>query len=134
MSVVFQISISRVLTPAEGQVKLAEIHAAAQQQNISGVGYIRVAGATVHDNPFPAWLTEQLCNNIPGLQFDDVNFFFHRLFETLEEAQHYERWIRENLTSWASADPAKMLVMNKLQTRIMRDHVGMIPSADIDVF
>jgi hypothetical protein len=134
MSVIFQISISRVLTPEEGQVRLAEIHTQAQRQAVSGLGYVHVAGATVYENPFPVWLTEQLRGNIPGLLFDEVNFLFHRLFETQEEAQHYERWIRENLARWASADPARVLVMNSLQTRIMRDYAGMVPAGDIDVF
>jgi hypothetical protein len=134
MSVTFQISICRVLTPEEGQLRLAEIHAQARAQGISGIGYVRAGQANVSENPFPQWLTEQIKNNSPGIKFDEVNFFFHCEFESLEEAQHLEQWIRGSLTQWAERDAAKAAVMRTLHTRTMRDYAGAVPVADIDVF
>lgn len=136
MGCMFQISISRVLTPAEGQVALTQMMRHIEQPGSTvGVGTLPPSvGVHVTQNPFPQWLTEKLVTLIPGLLFDDVNFFFYRVYESLAEAQHFESWIRGPLTEWSRHDPVKLEVMSRVHTRIMRDYVGQVPAGDVDVF
>lgn len=115
-----QIMVKRVLTPAEGQAKLAEINAKVSEQVNQGMSWGRVAvEGTLKENPFPDWLMNALRAGIPGLQLDELNFIFFREYDTTDEARYYENWIRGPLLDWAKSNPNWLIAMNQLDVQVM---------------
>lgn len=133
----FQVMMQpRVLTPVEGQAKLAEMFAEIKRnesQAAAGVNVLKMDGVNNHANPFPNWLYEWL-KRIPNVQFDTINYMFWKRCKTKEEAESFKQWV-ENLKNWARLnDPEKFAEFERLVVNIMDVSADEIKHGQLDTF
>jgi hypothetical protein len=133
----FQIMMQpRVLTPADGQAKLAQMFAEIKKNEASaapGVNTLKMEGVTSHDNPFPNWLYQWI-SKIPGVQFDTINFMFWKRCKTRQEAEAFKQWV-SNLKDWAQAnDQQKFADFERLVVNILDVSADEIKHGQYDTY